>query len=540
MSVSALGIRQKLGGAFAIVIVLMIVGAVTAYFMLRQLADVNHEARDKLEQAMFQVEKEVEHLAWINQLANSFLLSTTFQGQLDETKCNLGQWYQEFRQTDAYRQASPEFRKAFEALDEPHRKLHASAARIVELAAIGEHGAALAIYQNETQEYLAEVRRLVGEIRQILKQERDALVAYADAHAGKVGDMFAVVVFVSTVLSVLLAVGITRSIARPMAELKEQAERMAQGDLTGKTLIVNSRDEIGQAATAFNAMSDHFRDLITRVVSAISRLVTAATQLAAVTDHTTQGIHNQQTETDQVATAMNEMTATVQEVARNAQQAADAAHRATNEASAGKRVVSQTIDAIDTLANEVQKAADVIHTLEIDSGNIGGILDVIRGIAEQTNLLALNAAIEAARAGEQGRGFAVVADEVRTLASRTQASTQEIQQMIEKLQSGARQAVSVMEQGRRQAEVSVQQAAQAGTSLDAISDAVATINDMNTQIASAVEEQSAVAEEINRNITRISEVAEQTAEDASQTATASQELKRLADELRDMVAGFRV
>ncbi|MFA7096609.1 MAG: methyl-accepting chemotaxis protein [Gammaproteobacteria bacterium] len=540
MSVSALGIRQKLGGAFAIVIVLMIVGAVTAYFMLRQLADVNHEARDKLEQAMFQVEKEVEHLTWINQLANSFLLSTTFQGQLDETKCNLGQWYQEFRQTDAYRQASPEFRKAFEALDEPHRKLHASAARIVELAAIGEHGAALAIYQNETQEYLAEVRRLLGEIRQILKQERDALVAYADAHAGKVGDMLVVIVFVNTVLSVLLAVGITRSIARPMAELKEQAERMAQGDLTGKTLIVNSRDEIGQAATAFNAMSDHFRDLITRVVSAISRLVTAATQLAAVTDHTTQGIHNQQTETDQVATAMNEMTATVQEVARNAQQAADAAHRATNEASAGKRVVSQTIDAIDTLANEVQKAADVIHTLEIDSGNIGGILDVIRGIAEQTNLLALNAAIEAARAGEQGRGFAVVADEVRTLASRTQASTQEIQQMIEKLQSGARQAVSVMEQGRRQAEVSVQQAAQAGTSLDAISDAVATINDMNTQIASAVEEQSAVAEEINRNITRISEVAEQTAEDASQTATASQELKRLADELRDMVAGFRV
>src|SRR5690606_31968978 len=163
------------------------------------------------------------------------------------------------------------------------------------------------------------------------------------------------------------------------------------------------------------------------------------------TDHTTQGIHNQQTETDQVATAMNEMTATVQEVARNAQQAPDAAHRATNEASAGKRVVSQTIDAIDTLANEVQKAADVIHTLEIDSGNIGGILDVIRGIAEQTNLLALNAAIEAARAGEQGRGFAVVADEVRTLASRTQSSTQEIQQMIEKLQSGARQAVSVME-----------------------------------------------------------------------------------------------
>jgi methyl-accepting chemotaxis protein len=233
------------------------------------------------------------------------------------------------------------------------------------------------------------------------------------------------------------------------------------------------------------------------------------------------------------------MAATSQEVARNTAAAANAARQADSETQAGREVVNQAIDAIDHLAQEVVSAADVIHRLEAESGKIGTVLDVIRGIAEQTNLLALNAAIEAARAGEQGRGFAVVADEVRTLATRTQESTQEIQKMIERLQTGAKSAVQVMEQGRSKAQVSVQQAARAGTSLDTIATAVSAISDMNAQIASAAEEQGAVAEEINRNITNISQIANQTASGAEQTATASAELAKLAARLQTHVGRFK-
>ncbi|NHZ69797.1 MAG: methyl-accepting chemotaxis protein, partial [Thermotogales bacterium] len=259
-----------------------------------------------------------------------------------------------------------------------------------------------------------------------------------------------------------------------------------------------------------------------------------------VTSTTREGVQRQKSEIDQVATAMTEMAATVQEVARNAATAAGAARDANEEAGSGKRVVKETIQAINSLAGEVQSASDVINQLAADSEAIGGVLDVIRGIAEQTNLLALNAAIEAARAGEQGRGFAVVADEVRTLAQRTQTSTQEIQSMIEKVQSGARNAVNVMESGREQAAGSVSKAGEAGTSLETINSAVSAINDMNMQIASAAEEQSAVAEEINRNIVNIGIVADETADGSNKIANANEDLVRLGGQLQSIVSMFKV
>ncbi len=344
---------------------------------------------------------------------------------------------------------------------------------------------------------------------------------------------------VSIGLAVLITFFTTRSIARAVAEVEHAATRLAEGDLSARVTHTGN-DELSQVAGAFNKMADKFKSSLGEVSGATSQLAAAAEELSAISAETNQGISQQQSETAQVATAMNEMSSTVHDVARNATQAAQATQGADAEAQRGKQVVKENIKAIDALATEVERAAQVIQKLEAESANIGTVVDVIRGIAEQTNLLALNAAIEAARAGEQGRGFAVVADEVRTLASRTQQSTQEIQQMIQRLQTGAGEAVKVMVEGRNRAQVSVKQAAQAGESLESIARAVANIADLNTQIASAAEEQSSVAEEINRNITTISQVGQQTSQASQQTMVASEELARLAARLQNVVSQFRV
>lgn len=341
-------------------------------------------------------------------------------------------------------------------------------------------------------------------------------------------------------ISGVLAYGIIRQLSRQIADLHNTMRMVHDsGNLTHRANPVG-RDELAHMGHAFNHMMSQFQEILGHINHAIARQGETSQEMGSVTIQTAEGMERQRQETELLATAMTEMSATAREVANSAAQASNAANEATRQAADGQQVVSDAITGINTLAQDVLQAAEVIHQLEGDVANIGSILEVIRGIADQTNLLALNAAIEAARAGEQGRGFAVVADEVRTLALRTQQSTEQIQAMILRLQERSRDAVDVMQRGRTQAEQGVARAARAGESLDAIRHAVNQINDMNTQIASAAEEQTAVSEEMNRNIISINQVAVETAQGGQLVRQASEGLNRLTGESRSLLAQFQL
>lgn len=332
-----------------------------------------------------------------------------------------------------------------------------------------------------------------------------------------------------------------KAVILPLRQVILHAQDMAEGDsdLT-KRLDESARNELGELGHWLNLFIKKLQLSLQDVRKAVVELSGESHKLASVAQSTETILDTQRQQTEQVATAMNEMTATVQEVARNAVSAADAVKGADTEAVHGKAKVHDTAARIGNLAQDVEQSAGVIRNLQSESEKIGTVLDVIKGIAEQTNLLALNAAIEAARAGEQGRGFAVVADEVRSLANRTQQSTQEIQQMIQRLQQGAVKSVEVMQQSQLRAKESVATAAQAGLSLEEITRAVSTISDMNVQIAAASEEQSAVAETINQNILAIHSASENTVRQAARTTQIGSDLSHLATQLEQIVGRFRV
>ncbi|MFP3425250.1 methyl-accepting chemotaxis protein [Pseudoalteromonas sp. SIMBA_162] len=423
--------------------------------------------------------------------------------------------------------------EALESNVKGNNSLAANKKRLIDSIALTEKEladseAATKIALNQIDELVSQASNVAFELQKGVRNDVDSANLWT--WAGMI---------IATLLAIAIAYITVSRITKPLAEVNRILDIVASGDMTQR-LDDSAKDEFGELSKSCNTLIDSLRSLIKGIISRSTQLAAASEETSAITAESSQAISNQQAQVQQAATATTEMSSTSQTVSNSAQQALSEIKNADKEAERVKGISNNNKATIEQLAREVDDASQVINKLHQDSASIGSILDVIRGIADQTNLLALNAAIEAARAGEYGRGFAVVADEVRSLASKTQESTQEIQSMIESLQTGAEAAVTAMTKGKQRAVSCVEQTDLASTALDSITFAVSQAHDVSEEISTAALEQQQVAEEISERLESIVAIAEQTAEGASQTNISSSEVAKLAEELRLSVDEFKV
>jgi methyl-accepting chemotaxis protein len=384
------------------------------------------------------------------------------------------------------------------------------------------------------------IKVLLAELATSINQYADDDVAHLNSEQLKLEIISAVVTIISIIIGITIALYLSHSVSTQLKAMVSGAKKMAKGDLTAEPLTGSHIKDMNTLAHTLNTTKDNLNILVSRILSSSNGLHKHSSKLQTLINDSRATTIQQEKETEQIATAMNEMGATVSEVAKNTTEAANAAEEADKAALLGHDVVIETVDNITDLAQGIEHAANTINQLGEETNAVDTILVAISGIADQTNLLALNAAIEAARAGEQGRGFAVVADEVRTLAARTQESTVEIRAMLDRLKTGATNAVSVMNEGHEQAQKSVDKANTAKETIQSITDTVNVIKDMNTQIATAAEEQSMVAVEMGRNITNVSTSAQDISTHSNKSLLSANEMAGLASQLMEGVSQFTI
>jgi methyl-accepting chemotaxis protein len=411
--------------------------------------------------------------------------------------------------------------------------------RVMELSRQNQMEEALQVINGEMNQYADKMTLALNELTVINKKGASEATDLARQVFGSAQAWVMAMIVFAALITLLLAWGLTRSIVQPLAQALGIAQVIAAGDLTAD-IVVQGRDEPARLLEALKAMQLSLRRTILRISDSSNQLASASEELSTVTEDSTRGLHQQSLEIDQAATAVNQMTAAVEEVARNAVATSQASDESDRIAQRGRQQVQDTVTSINHLAQDVTQTGDQVEILAQKVYGITKVLDVIRAVAEQTNLLALNAAIEAARAGEAGRGFAVVADEVRALAHRTQSSTQEIELLVSDIRQGTDQAVAAMQGSNSRARSTLELAQSAGVALDEIAAAITLITERNTVIASASEEQAQVAREVDRNLTNIRDLALQSSAGANQTNAASNDLSRLATDLNGMVAAFSV
>lgn len=443
--------------------------------------------------------------------------------------------------SDYYRKnliAGEKDREQFESADQAMKIYIAGLAQLSKLD-LSEHEQAL-IFANSTQaDNASSFQEKLNVIRQFNAEQAKALGVEADIVYNESVNVLVTIVVVSLLLTIVLAIALTRSIVKPVGDSLRLAEEIASGDLT-RRLEITGTDEVSRLMVALNLMSKNLQDTVLEISEASIQLSSAAVEMTSITEAADRHLQQQNSEIEQAATAVTEMTSAVEEVARNATSTSQAAQESSEAAKLGNLRVSETLSAVETLTELVESSASQVTELAGQAEDISQVVGVIRSIAEQTNLLALNAAIEAARAGEQGRGFAVVADEVRALAHRTQISTLEIEKMITAIQSGSSTTVESIRRSTEEVYNTKRTAEGAGQSLRQITDSVLQINERNLQIAVASEQQAHVARDVDRSLLSIRSLAIQSSEGANQTIKASNELSRLAVNLNHLVQKFKV
>ncbi len=435
--------------------------------------------------------------------------------------------------------ASPEEKKLFEAVEAQVKDYESKLDGITQIAKTGTPAEGISFINNNIRPLTNNLQQSVLQLTQWNQEgAKKAGVNAGEIYATAI-TMLVVGSVIAVLLTVMLAILFTRSLLRPLRELMTVSQTIAEGDLRVE-IIPSGRDELTELMKTTALMQGNLRDTIRHIGESSTQLASAAEEMTAVSDEASRGLQRQNEEVEQAATAVNEMTAAVEEVARNASSASASARESETSTRLGSERVNQTVAAIRGLAGTVEGTSGDVLRLAEQAQSIARVLDVIRTIAEQTNLLALNAAIEAARAGEQGRGFAVVADEVRALAHRTQESTREIEQMIGGIQAGSTQAVQAMELSQQEANSTLSIANEAGAALEEIARAITDINERNFMIATASEQQAQVARSVDHNLMSIRDLSIQTSSGAQQSASASQEVSRLAVDMHRLVQRFKV